>query len=113
MDQFTYQFPKNVKRHITTFKQKEVVSKSAMYRKQQILIPKVEILFISYLRSIRELHRVSITSNFDKADAELALFNFEHNFFNLYEMFGLNMILKMHIIIHHYRWYFTRTGKKI
>ena len=66
----------------------------------------------SYLRSIRELHRICITSDFKEAEAELAIFNFEHNFFNMYELFGLNMTLKVHIILHHYRWYFTTTGKK-
>ena len=28
------------------------------------------------------------------------------------ESFKVNMTLKIHIIIHHYRWYFTNTGKK-
>ena len=74
------------------------------------MLPK-EVIFCSYLRSIRELHIICIESNFVEADAELALFNFEQNFLNLYEIFGLNMTLKIHIILHHYMWYFKQTGK--
>ena len=65
-----------------------------------------------FITSITELRRISITSNFEEADAELILFNLDNNIFNLYEMFGLNMTLKIHILIHHYRWYFTKTGNK-
>ena len=90
-------------------KVKHIIKEKTLDELENIL-PKEEYIFISYLRSIRELHRVSITSNFEEAEAELALFDFEHNFFNLYEIFGLNMTLKIHIIIHHYRWYFTNTG---
>ena len=59
------------------------------------ILPQEEVIFTSYLRSIRELHRICITSDFKEAEAELAIFNFEHNFFNLYEIFGLNMTLKV------------------
>ena len=37
--------------------------------------------FISYLRSIRELHIICITSEFTEAGWKMALFNFEQNFF--------------------------------
>ena len=77
----------------------------------EAVLPK-EVIFCSYLRSIRELHMICIKSNFEEADAELALFNFEQNFLNLYEIFGLNMTLKIHIILHHYTWHFKQTGKK-
>ena len=93
-------------------KVKHIIKDTTLEELEQIL-PNEEILFISYLRSIRELHRMCITSNFEEADAKLALFNFEHNFLNLYEMFNLNMTLKIHIILHHYRWYFQRTGKNL
>ena len=51
-----------------------------------------------------------MTSNFKDADWEQKLFDFEQNFYYLYECFDLNMTLKIHVIIHHYRWYFTKTG---
>ena len=47
--------------------------------------------FISYLRAIRELHSVSIMSNFTEHDWKQALFDFEENFFFLYNIYKLNM----------------------
>ena len=38
--------------------------------------------FISYLRSIRELHIICITSEFTEAGWKMALFNFEQHFFS-------------------------------
>ena len=67
--------------------------------------------FISYLRSIRELHIICITSEFTEAAWKMALFNFEQNFFFLYEVYQLNMTLKIHIILTHYKFYFEKMGK--
>ena len=36
----------------------------------------------------------------------LTTFDFEQNFYFLYEHFNLNMTLKIHIIVHHYEHYF-------
>ena len=56
--------------------------------------------FITYLRSIRVLE-----------DHFLVLYQFQVNFFYLYENFHLNMTLKVHIILHHYHDYFDWTGR--
>ena len=77
----------------------------------ETMLPSEENIFVTYLRSIRELHKVCITSNFSLDEAEVALFNFEQNFYTLYQLFQLNMTLKIHVIIHHYLWYFEKTGK--
>ena len=52
--------------------------------------------FISYLRSIRELHIICITSEFTEAAWKMALFDFEQNFFFLYEVYNLNMTQNSH-----------------
>ena len=41
------------------------------------------------------------------------LFNFETNFYFLYHTENLNMTLKNHIIIHHYKFYFETKGKNL
>ena len=41
------------------------------------ILPVVESSFISYLRTIRELHIICITSEFTEAAWKMALFNFE------------------------------------
>ena len=49
-----------------------------------------------------------MTSNFKDADWEQKLFDFEQKIYYLYECFDLNMTLKIHVIIHHYRRHFTK-----
>ena len=79
----------------------------------QGILPEVEEPFIIYFRSLKELDRVCVTGNFETEDWEQKLFDFEQKNFYLYECFDLNMTLKIHVIIHHYHWYFTKTGKKL
>jgi hypothetical protein len=43
-----------------------------------------------------ELHIICITSEFTKAGWKMALFNFEQNFFFLYEVYNLNMTQNSH-----------------
>ena len=45
------------------------------------LLPAEASPFITYLRSIRELHITCIKSDFTEHDWKIALFNFEQNFF--------------------------------
>ena len=66
--------------------------------------------FISYLRSLRELHRICLDKELD-TDFALVLNDYETNFDYLYTHFGLNMTLKCHVILHHYEFYFLSTGK--
>ena len=77
------------------------------------ILPEVEEPFIIYFRSLKELDRVCVTGNFETEDWEQKLFDFEQIFFYLYECFDLNMTLKIHVIIHHYHWYFTKTATKL
>ena len=86
--------------------------KEETLKELQEMLPEVEEPFIVYFKSLRELDRVCVTSHFEKEDWEQKLYDFEQNFFYLYECFNLNMTLKVHVIIHHYRWYFIKTGKK-
>ena len=65
--------------------------------------------FISYLRSIRSLHQ--LCTGRDLEDQQLILYDFSVNFNYLHDNFGLNMTMKVHIILHHYQDYFDWTGK--
>ena len=67
--------------------------------------------FISYLRSIRSLHELCTSR--DLEDQDLILFDFSVNFEYLFENFNLNMTLKVHIILHHYKDYFDMTQKSM
>ena len=75
------------------------------------LLPAEASPFITYLRSIGELHTICITSKFTEDGWKSALFNFEQNFFYLYEVYHINMTLKVHVILAHYKFYFEKTGK--
>ena len=46
-------------------------------------------------------------------DYNLVIHDFKVNFDFLYENFGLNMTLKVHIIFHHYKEYFDLSGKTL
>ena len=51
--------------------------------------------FLSYLRSIRELHIICINSDFTENSWKMALFNYEHVFvFFSFEVYKLNMTIK-------------------
>ena len=64
--------------------------------------------FFNYLRSIRNLHRICTARELENYN--LAIRDFKCNFDHLYNNFGLNMTLKVHIIFHHYEDYFDWTG---
>jgi len=91
-------------------KVKHLMSEKVLEEMESLLTPEGA-PFINYLRAIREVHRVSISSDFNELDWKCSLFNFEENFFFLYNVYQLNMTLKIHIIIHHYSFYFSATGK--
>ena len=88
---------------------KEIIKEKNLEMLENIL-PEEASPFITYMRSIRELHRMCITSDFENEDYILIILKFENDFNYLYDMFGLNMTLKIHIIIHHYARYFEETG---
>ena len=91
-------------------KVKHLMSEKVLEELENIL-PSEGAPFVSFIRAIRELHSVCITSDFREVDWKNALFHFEENFFFLYEHYELNMTLKIHIIIHHYPFYFSQMGK--
>ena len=66
--------------------------------------------FINFLRNCKDLHSVSVRTEFKPHDADFYLFNFRTNFNYLYDNFGLNMTLKAHVILDHFEWYFKNTG---
>ena len=66
--------------------------------------------FMEFLRSCRELHSVSVRTEFKPEDAQFYLFSYKVNFQYLYENFGLNETLKTHVILAHFGWYFENTG---
>ena len=51
------------------------------------------------------------SSQFVESEWKEALLNFEINLNVLYYTESLNMTLKIHIIIHHYKFYFEKMGK--
>ena len=75
------------------------------------MIPADKEPFVHFLRSVRELHSHCVSSEFKPKNTSLVLFNFETNFDYLYDNFRLNQTLKVHVILHHYAWYFNKTGK--
>ena len=66
--------------------------------------------FINFLRNCKDLHSVSVRTEFQPHDADFYLFNFRTNFNYLYDNFGLNMTLKTHVILDHFEWYFKNAG---
>ena len=70
--------------------------------------------FVEFLRSIREVHTVCMKEELDLSFVyKEAIEKFEMNRKFLYEVFGLNHTLKMHIIRDHFVTYFKLTGKTL
>ena len=67
--------------------------------------------FTNYLRSIRELHTVCTSKKLNLQKAKMVIDDFSQHFYNLYTEFNLSLTLKCHIIIHHYLYFFEKTGK--
>ena len=65
--------------------------------------------FVTFLRSIREVHVLCTEDSLDPNFPQI-LEKFERNFNCLYDVYKLNMTLKIHIIIHHYFDYFELSG---
>ena len=90
----------------------KTILKETNLNELESLLPEEAEHFISYMRSIRELHRICIADELDP-DFNLVIQNVQENFDYLYENFGLNMTLKTHVILHHYGFYFSITGKTL
>ena len=61
-------------------------------------------------RNCKDLHSVSVRTEFQPHDADFYLFNFRTNFNYLYDNFGLNITLKTNVILDHFEWYFKNAG---
>ena len=66
--------------------------------------------FLNFLRNCKDLHSVSVRTEFKPTDADFYLFNFRTNFEYLYDNYGLNMTLTTHVILAHFEWYFKNNG---
>ena len=114
---------------MNTFMKKHSISKSGTGPGGQLNGPSIKIIlretslielesmlpeeaehFVSYMRSIRELHRICLAEDLDQ-DFPSIIQNVQENFDYLFQNFSLNMTLKVHVILHHYSYYFTNTGK--
>jgi hypothetical protein len=73
------------------------------------LLPTEGCHFVNYLRSIRNLHSVCTAIELD--DYEKAIHEFRYYFDHLYYNYGLNMTLKIHVILDDYKDYFDWTNK--
>ena len=62
------------------------------------------------MRSVRELHSVSVRTQFKPEDADFYLYHFKINFDCLYEEFEVNETLKIHVILEHFSYYFRNKG---
>ena len=79
------------------------------YLERNLSNPEVSIHYLEYLRAIRELHKICTAKKL--INHEIVIENFRTRFFYLFEHFSLSMTLKIHVIIHHYSFYFDKTGK--
>ena len=70
--------------------------------------------FIEFLRSILEVHNVCMKEELDLSiEYKEKIERFEKSRNHLYDNFGLNQTLKMHVIKEHYVTYFKMTGKTL
>ena len=83
------------------------ILKDEILNELEQIIPESSSAFFNYFRSIKHLHMVCTARELH--DYDLILHDFELNFQYLYANFGLNMTLKVHIIVHHYTDYFDLT----
>ena len=75
-------------------------------------IPNYEIAldFTNYIRSIRDIHQVCLAKEVDLAKSKAVLEDDSSRFYHLFMEHNLNMTLKVHIILHHYQYYFEKYG---
>ena len=74
-------------------------------------LPEIFSPFFSYFRSISSLHFLCTARELE--DYNLVIHDFKVNFDYLFDNFGLNMSLKVHIILDHYKEYFDLAGKTL
>ena len=65
----------------------------------------------TYFRFIRDLHKSCTAQTLDTSETQRVIDNFTNQFYHLFMEYELSMTLKVHIIIHHYQYYFTKSGQ--
>ena len=73
-------------------------------------LPDYSIPLIDFLRNTSKLHKMCVEENL-REDYKQVLGEFKNSFELCYELFNMNMTLKLHVIIHHYEDFFRMTGK--
>ena len=83
-----------------------------MLNKLEATLPPSEVIdiVINYFRNLREIHKVCLEKELDY-DYQLILDENERNFDYLYDNFGLNETMKVHVIKDHFSQYFELTNK--
>ena len=76
------------------------------------ILPTDAFPFIEYLQSLKEVHEMCISEDFDP-NYDILLSEFKCKFDVLYEKFQLPMTLKIHVIVDHYGDFFKETGKNL
>ena len=67
--------------------------------------------FTDYFRCIRDLHKACTAQKLDISETQRVIDNFTDKFYHLYMEYNLSMTLKVHIIIHYYQYYFSKSGQ--
>ena len=67
--------------------------------------------FTKYFKCIRELHLACTAKTLNLSETKRVIDNYTNQFYHLFMEYNLSMTLKVHIIIHHYQYFFTKSGQ--
>ena len=89
-----------------------IILKEETLKHLEDLLPNKEVAknFTTFLHKTRELHKMCIGK--ELGEYEKVIDEFSESFFVLYDKHGVNMPLKTHVIIDHYKFYFEDTGNE-
>ena len=62
-------------------------------------------------KTIRDLHKTCTAKILDTTETQRVIDSFTNQFYHLFMEYNLSMTLKVHIIIHHYQYFFEKSGK--
>ena len=90
---------------------REILKEHRLQQLESILSTNsIAVEFTDYMRSIRSVHQMCVAKNLDPNYSEI-IQDFSQKFYSMFMEYGLSMTLKIHVIIHHYKYYFDKTGK--
>ena len=90
---------------------REILKEHRLQQLESILpTNSIAVEFTDYMRSIRSVHQMCVAKNLDPNYSEI-IHDFSQKFYSMFMEYGLSMTLKIHVIIHHYKYYFDKTGK--